>query len=45
LYEQALRKREDSVLYSNLAIAYALIGDEKKSRELRDKAIDVRTRQ
>jgi tetratricopeptide (TPR) repeat protein len=45
LYEQALRKREDSILYSNLAIAYALIGDEKKSRELRDKAIDVRTRQ
>lgn len=45
LYEQALQKREDFVMYSNLAVAYALIGNEKKSRELRDKAIAVKARQ
>ena len=45
LYEKALQQREDYTIYANLSAAYALMGNSEKSRQLRERAIDVKAGQ
>ncbi|NJD55537.1 MAG: tetratricopeptide repeat protein [Nitrospirae bacterium] len=45
LYEKALNVREDYTMYVNLSAAYALVGENEKSRLLRERATEIKARQ